>query len=58
MKNALIISLALLMAVFYPLTVVWALNIMFPVLAIPYSLETWTAVLVLSLFVRNITVKD
>ena len=26
-----------------PLLSIWALNTLFPVLAIPYTLETWTA---------------
>jgi len=30
-----------------PLLTIWALNTLFPVLAIPYSLETWSAVILL-----------
>ena len=31
-----------------PLAVIWSLNTLFPVLAIPYTLETWLAVILLS----------
>jgi hypothetical protein len=31
-----------------PLLGIWALNTLFPVLAIPYTLETWFAVILLS----------
>ena len=39
------IWLALLIAVIAvgPLLSIWALNTLFPVLAIPYTLETWAA---------------
>lgn len=30
-----------------PLLTIWSLNVLFPALAIPYSLETWFAVIVL-----------
>jgi hypothetical protein len=30
-----------------PLLTIWALNVLFPSLAIPYSLETWAAVMIL-----------
>jgi hypothetical protein len=38
--------LALLVAVIVvgPLLSIWALNTLFPVLAIPYNIETWAAV--------------
>ena len=31
-----------------PLLSIWALNTLFPALAIPYSIETWFAVVLLS----------
>jgi hypothetical protein len=59
MKNIfIIVALAAFLIVFYPLTVIWALNVIFPILQIPYSLETWAAIIILSLFVRNITLKE
>jgi len=42
-----ILLLALLVIVFGPLLSIWALNTLFPVLAIPYSFETWCAVILL-----------
>ena len=30
-----------------PLLTIWSMNVLFPALAIPYSLETWAAVIIL-----------
>jgi hypothetical protein len=30
-----------------PLATIWALNVLFPALAIPYSIETWFAIILL-----------
>ena len=35
-----------------PIFVIWSLNMLFPILAIPYSFETWCAVIVLAWFMR------
>ena len=45
----LILGLALLVAVIVigPLLGIWSLNTLFPVLAIPYTWETWAAFLLL-----------
>ena len=45
MYKAELFWLALLVAVIAvgPLLSIWALNTLFPVLAIPYTLETWAA---------------
>lgn len=41
-----------------PLLTIWSLNTLFPVLAIPYAIETWAAVILLAASIRaNITVK-
>jgi len=41
-----------------PLATIWAVNTLFPVLTIPYALDTWFAVVVLGLFLKsNVTVK-
>jgi hypothetical protein len=41
-----------------PLLVIWALNTVFPVLAIAYTFWTWLAVLILGTFLRaNVSVK-
>jgi hypothetical protein len=44
-----LITLLILMVVFGPLAIVWALNTLFPVVAIPYNFYTWLAVVVLNL---------
>ena len=50
-KNIIIIILALALIVglvfISPILVIWALNVLFPVLAIPYTLNTWLAINVL-----------
>ena len=38
-----ILCFALIVAVITPLAMIWSLNVLFPVVAIPYSLETWCA---------------
>ena len=35
-----------------PLATIWAVNTLFPVLAIPYTLETWLAVVILGACIR------
>ena len=42
-----------------PLLTIWSLNTLFPVLNIPYGLDTWAAIVLLGVFFRaNITVKQ
>jgi hypothetical protein len=36
-----------------PLATIWALNTLFPVLAIPYNVYTWAAILVMSAFFQT-----
>ena len=36
-----------------PLATIWAANTLFPVLAIPYTLETWFAVVIFGAFIRS-----
>lgn len=38
-----------------PLLAIWALNTLFPVLAIPLTLESWVSVLIIGVLVRSIT---
>jgi hypothetical protein len=41
-----------------PFVTIWALNTLFPVLAIPYTLETWFAVVVLGgVFKTSVSMK-
>ncbi len=39
--------IAVLLIVFGPLASIWALNTLFPALAIPYDFSTWAAALIL-----------
>lgn len=41
------ISLVVAVIVFGPIAGIWSLNTLFPVLAIPYTLETWAAFAIL-----------
>ena len=36
-----------------PLLVIWSINTLFPVLAVPYTIWTWLAVLILGTFLRG-----
>jgi len=42
-----LVFIAILAIIFGPLLSIWALNTLFPVLAIPYTAATWFAMLVL-----------
>lgn len=48
MKMILLSIAGIAAIIFAPLIVVWSLNTLFPVLAIPYSLQTWTATVILT----------
>ena len=51
-------ALIVILVVAGPLLVIWALNTLFPVLAIPYTVWTWLAALILGAAVGpNIRVK-
>ncbi len=47
MNILLILILALLIFIGAPIALIWALNTLFPVLAIPYTLETWLAAFII-----------
>jgi len=62
MRDVVKILLGLALIVFFiavgPWLVIWALNTLFPVLAIEFGLATWAAVIVLGTFFRaNVSVK-
>ncbi len=42
-----IIALVVALIVAGPILIIWALNTLFPVLAIPYTIWTWLAALIL-----------
>lgn len=48
-----ILALAVLAVIFGPLITIWAVNTLFPMLAIPYNFYSWLAVVVLNLTLRS-----
>ncbi len=50
-----VLGLALIIVIIAigPLLTIWALNTLFPVLAISYTIETWFAVVLLGAFLRT-----
>jgi hypothetical protein len=48
MKTFAIIAVVLLVILLAPFATIWALNTLFPALAIPYGFDTWVAVVLLS----------
>lgn len=53
-----IVALVVFLLVIGPFLTIWAANTLFPALAIPYTLETWCAVILLGAFFRaNVSVK-
>lgn len=53
-----LIVLIVLLIIIGPLATIWALNTLFPALAIPYEFTTWLAVIVLGSALRaNVNVK-
>ena len=60
-NSAAYISVVLLIVVLFiliPFAVIWSLNTLFNVLAIPYTFETWLAIVVLSgVFKTTVTKK-
>jgi hypothetical protein len=52
-KVSLLLIVLLVAVIFGPLLTIWSLNTLFPVLAIPYSIETWLATAVIAGIVRG-----
>ena len=52
-KMNLLLILVIIVAVFAPLLTIWSLNTLFPVLAIPYSIETWFATVIIGGIIRG-----
>jgi len=58
-KIILFILFVALIVLIGPLLTIWALNTLFPVLAIPYTLATWAATVLIGAFLRaNVSVKQ
>ena len=47
-KTVLLLILLFVIVLFGPLLTIWSLNTLFPVLAIPYSIETWLATVIVA----------
>jgi hypothetical protein len=47
MKILFILIVILLLLVIFPIATIWSLNTLFPALAIPLSLDTWMATVIL-----------
>lgn len=47
------LALIIVMIAIGPVLTIWALNTLFPVLAIPYTISTWFAVVVLGTFIKS-----
>lgn len=53
MSKILMLLLVIAVIVLMPLAVIWSVNMLFPVAAIPVSFDTWCAVVVLGMFFRG-----
>jgi hypothetical protein len=47
MKYLIIIGIVLALIVLMPVATIWSLNTLFPALAIPLSIDTWLATIIL-----------
>jgi len=53
-----LIALAAIVFIFIsPFFVLWSLNILFPALAIPYTFDTWCAIVLIGVFLRGESIK-
>ena len=52
-KVSLVLILVIAVVLLGPLLTIWSLNTLFPVLAIPYSIETWLATAVIAGIIRG-----
>ena len=48
MKIALLVLFVIFLLVIGPVLVIWSANTLFPALAIPYSIQTWIATIILA----------
>ena len=48
MSKVTLVLILVILVVVGPLLTIWALNTLFPVLAIPYSVETWFATVIIA----------
>jgi hypothetical protein len=48
-----VVILILILVVFAPFLTIWSMNTLFPVLAIPFTFDTWAAVVLLGMWARG-----
>ena len=48
MKIALLVLFVIFLLVIGPVLIIWSANTLFPALAIPYTIETWFATIILA----------
>jgi len=48
MKILILLVIVIAVAIIMPIATIWSLNALFPALAIPLTLDTWMATLILS----------
>ena len=53
MKIFLLVLIAIAIIVLAPIATIWALNTLVPVLAIPYTFETWVAAIIIAGLFQN-----
>lgn len=49
MTSVALLTFAMLLIIFGPLAIIWSLNTLFPILAIPFGFYQWAAVVLLNL---------
>jgi hypothetical protein len=49
-----VVVLVIFFIIFGPLLTIWALNTLFPALAIAYTWETWAAIILLGMWLRGL----
>ena len=52
-KVSLLLILLVVLVIVGPIVAIWSLNTLFPVLAIPYTIETWLATAVIAGIIRG-----
>jgi hypothetical protein len=52
-KIFLLIAVVILLVIAGPWIVIWAMNTLFPSLEIPYTLETWSATILMHAFLHS-----
>jgi hypothetical protein len=48
MKVLILLAIVIAVAIIMPIATIWSLNALFPALAIPLTIDTWMATLILS----------